>query len=532
MHEFFCLTDSMSCALAFERRHARIFFNCWYRYVSWHPSVSDTKLNSTPDESQVRVIVLMTLPEDVTRPSTRNVISQTTLLTVCSLNDGNEGAMLSRSTESILVEPEISSRVSSVGSHDQHQKHPHQVAETSECQQNEIRPATFCLEQCATTFWSSGSTGDTSCYATIVPSRVGNAVRRRGAETLMCGAYGQCWFWNSCDEGTGAWAFACCRWWRATSDQREPLTIQRGDIQFPIQRISSRHQVLLHPKDRPLRSKTYAANDTVELYCPWCESLPLTATALSHQTPQNASPTSVITISWWCRAKWSRRQGLETLSNHWCDTRVRTGCVLGAVLCPSCPSWSHFRDSHADQRCSDVWSSSHIQTGNRHFKRLLTLIRDLQKCENPWILTRPLSSHVWRTGPICSLEQHHRCQSAIFDRCAFGTPWKLRTNLTASHCDYQDILAFGGAVKNIMFVLSVAVLTSNYMAKISVDDSLQHVAKFSHPASVPSSAILSLPGKLETDDSVPLCFNKRTSDFGMIRDSVATFQGSALLGWP
>ena len=34
--------------------------------------------------------------------------------------------------------------------------------------------------------------------------------------------------------------------------------------------------MLLYPEDRPLSSKTYAANDTVELYCPWC------ATSLSH----------------------------------------------------------------------------------------------------------------------------------------------------------------------------------------------------------------------------------------------------------
>ena len=37
------------------------------------------------------------------------------------------------------------------------------------------------------------------------------------------------------------------------------------------------------------------------------------------------------------------------------------------------------------------------------------------------ILTHPLSSHVWRTGPICSLEQHHRCHRVIFGHCAFGT---------------------------------------------------------------------------------------------------------------
>ena len=59
-------------------------------------------------------------------------------------------------------------------------------------------------------------------------------------------------------------------------------------------------------------------------------------------------------------------------------------------------------------------------------------------------------------------------------------------------------------MKNITFVLTVAVLTSNYMAVISMDDSLQHVAKFSHPASAPSSAIFSFPEKLETDDSIPL----------------------------
>ena len=82
-----------------------------------------------------------------------------------------------------------------------------------------------------------------------------------------------------------------------------------------------------------------------------------------------------------------------------------------------------------------------------------------------------------------------------------------------------------------MFVLSVAVLISKYLAKISVDDSLQHVAKFSHPVSARSSAILSFPGKLETDDSIPFCFNKRISDFGMTWDFVATFQGSAILGW-
>ena len=61
---------------------------------------------------------------------------------------------------------------------------------------------------------------------------------------------------------------------------------------------------------------------------------------------------------------------------------------------------------------------------------------------------------------------------------------------------------------NIMFVLTVAILTTNCMAKISVDDSAQHVAKFSHTASVPSCATSSLPGKLETDDSISFRFSQ------------------------
>ena len=234
------------------------------------------------------------------------------------------------------------------------------------------------------------------------------------------------------------------------------------------------------PRRPTLRSKTHAANDTVELYCAWCETLPLTATALSHGNPTehifNFSYHDFLLV--WSKVI-ERRQGWETLSNHWChsgqgtadrpstppwarkeikdrgrwksdrsqlryeqrarlhksfhrlpaayqayalkcenvyshqqcsnasrsvnqflprrprgacfvvlssgackvgrgirqrgflvgwynlnvqstDLRrrrsdVRTGRVLGAVLCPSCASWLHCRASHADQRCSNVW---------------------------------------------------------------------------------------------------------------------------------------------------------------------------------
>ena len=55
-------------------------------------------------------------------------------------------------------------------------------------------------------------------------------------------------------------------------------------------------------------------------------------------------------------------------------------------------------------------------------RRVITFIRHLQKMEIPWILSHPLSSHVWRTSPVCLLERHHHSHSITFDQCAFGTP--------------------------------------------------------------------------------------------------------------
>ena len=58
-----------------------------------------------------------------------------------------------------------------------------------------------------------------------------------------------------------------------------------------------------------------------------------------------------------------------------------------------------------------------------------------------------------------------------FDQCAFGTPWKLRTKLIASHCfDFRDTLSLAECTSDEHHVCAV-----NYVAKISVDDSLQHV---------------------------------------------------------
>ena len=95
----------------------------------------------------------------------------------------------------------------------------------------------------------------------------------------------------------GHWSMGVYLLWMVT------CYFRLGGCQIPLQGNSCHHQVLLYLENLPLRSNTYAANDTVELYCPWCKSLPLTAAALAHETPWNVHSTSTITTSWWCGTK-------------------------------------------------------------------------------------------------------------------------------------------------------------------------------------------------------------------------------------
>ncbi len=61
----------------------------------------------------------------------------------------------------------------------------------------------------------------------------------------------------------------------------EPLGILRGDIQKPVTNMTLRWQLLLFPEERGDRSKTFAANDSIEIHCQWPPWLPLTAEVLA-----------------------------------------------------------------------------------------------------------------------------------------------------------------------------------------------------------------------------------------------------------
>ena len=75
------------------------------------------------------------------------------------------------------------------------------------------------------------------------------------------------------------------------------------------------------------------------------------------------------------------------------------------------------------------------------FKRPLTLIRDLQRCEIPRILTNPLSRLIFGAQiRFAHMNNIIDVTSSFLISVPFGTPWRLRTKLLAGHCDYQDIL--------------------------------------------------------------------------------------------
>ena len=66
----------------------------------------------------------------------------------------------------------------------------------------------------------------------------------------------------------------------------EPLTVRRGDLVAPTAGVSRAWHVQLYPEERPARSKTYAANDSVELTAKWAPWLGTVCEALS-QGPQD-----------------------------------------------------------------------------------------------------------------------------------------------------------------------------------------------------------------------------------------------------
>ena len=136
----------------------------------------------------------------------------------------------------------------------------------------QFRPATLCSGQCATSFQSSGSTVGhflPRCHRALQGWKRRTPPRSRDPHVWRT------WTVLILDFlRRGHWSMDTYLLWMVTCyfTPGEPLPIQRGDVQIPRQGISSRHQVLLYPEDGPLTSKTHAANDTVELYCPWCES--------------------------------------------------------------------------------------------------------------------------------------------------------------------------------------------------------------------------------------------------------------------
>ena len=157
------------------------------------------------------------------------------------------------------------------------------------------RQATFCSGQCVTSFQNSGSTGVISCHAAIVPFMAWNRPYPTKEQRPSCVVH-----MDSADSGF--FAAGALEHGHLPAVDGDELLQARGS-HCPFRHPNSYTGNQLPSSHRPLRSKTYTANDTVELYCPWCESLPLTATVLSHGNTTECISTSVITTSRWCGTK-------------------------------------------------------------------------------------------------------------------------------------------------------------------------------------------------------------------------------------
>ena len=132
---------------------------------------------------------------------------------------------------------------------------------------------------------------------------------------------------------------------------------------------------------------------------------------------------------------------------------------------------------------------------------------------------------------MCGARHKFACSNSIIDVTAsFLSLWKLRTRLIAGivftktsypcaeySCDKHHVCAFSRRPHIQLYGEDLSGRQLTARCKVLAHRLLRAVQYY-----------LSLPRKLETDNCIPF-FDKRTSDIGMIWDSVATFQGSATL---
>ena len=82
-----------------------------------------------------------------------------------------------------------------------------------------------------------------------------------------------------------------------------------------------------------------------------------------------------------------------------------------------------------------------LAEGNLPVRRLLPLLRTLQKYKIPFIVENPATSNVWHVPGIRALLQSAQAEFVVVDQCFWGTPWRKRTGLLCSDCDSSDTYA-------------------------------------------------------------------------------------------
>eukprot|EP00959_Pyramimonas_sp_CCMP1952_P060919 1272484-Pyramimonas_sp.AAC.1 len=84
-----------------------------------------------------------------------------------------------------------------------------------------------------------------------------------------------------------------------------------------------------------------------------------------------------------------------------------------------------------------------LRTGNLQARRILKLITYIHVLGIPWAVENSSTSLLWWVPGFLQFAKDPRVYVKTFDQCAFGTPWRKRTQLMFGNCDPIDVTMCG-----------------------------------------------------------------------------------------
>ena len=128
------------------------------------------------------------------------------------------------------------------------------------------------------------------------------------------------------------------------------------------------------------------------------------------------------------------------------------GRIVAAMLATPCTSWSVARNrTNVIRSRGEPWGvqfpkkplsvkdAESLRLGNKTMRSTLKLLRLFTKLKIPWALENPFSSNMWWVPALRKYCESGVARLAFVDQCAWGRPWRKRTNILIHGCDPVDI---------------------------------------------------------------------------------------------